>query len=107
LARKLNYRKFMWFNTQFAFAGVKDSNHAPEAVTPDYDDRKWPSRPRPKMIAGELKAVPDLPVITVAEDMEILSVTAKSAGAPQPKVTLRKKIGPLNDYGIGCSCKAT
>jgi len=25
LHAKLNYRKFMWFNTQFAFAGVKDS----------------------------------------------------------------------------------
>jgi len=103
LHAKLNYRKFMWFNTQFAFAGVKDPNQAPDAVTPDYDDRKWLFKAAdPKMIAGELKTVPNLPVVTVAEDTKVLNVTAKTAAAPQPKVTLAKEDwSRWNDYGIG------
>jgi hypothetical protein len=41
LKAKLNYRKFMWWNTQFAFAGGEAGGHAPSEVSPDYDDRKW------------------------------------------------------------------
>jgi Flp pilus assembly protein TadD len=103
LHAKLNYRKFLWWNTQFAFAGAEDSNHAPNAVTPDYDDRKWLFQGvDPKMIAGELKTIPNLPVITVAEDTKTLSVAARNTPAPQPRVTLAKEDwSRWNDYGIG------
>jgi Flp pilus assembly protein TadD len=103
LHAKLNYRKFMWFNTQFAFTGTPDSNQPPGAVTPDYDDRKWLFKGvDPKMIAGDLKTVPNLPVITVAEDTKVLNVVAKTAAAPQPHVTLAKQDwSRWNDYGIG------
>jgi Flp pilus assembly protein TadD len=103
LHAKLNYRKFMWWNTQFAFAGVEDPNQAPGVVTPDYDDRKWLFKSvDPNMIAGELRTVPSLPIITVAEDTKTLSVVARSATSPQPKVTLAKEDwSRWNDYGIG------
>jgi tetratricopeptide (TPR) repeat protein len=103
LHAKLNYRKFMWWNTQFAFAGAEDSNQSPNAVTPDYDDRKWLFKSvDPKMISGELKSVPNLPIITVAEDAKTLDVVGRSAPAPQPKVTLVKEDwSRWNDYGIG------
>jgi len=103
LHAKLNYRKFMWFNTHFAFAGTQDSNQARHAVTPDYDDRRWLFKaPDPKMVAGELKTVPNLPVITVAEDTKVLNVTAKTVAAAPPKVTLAKEDwSRWNDYGIG------
>ena len=103
LRARLNYRKFMWFNTQFAFAGAADPNQAPDAMTPDYDDRKWLFRGvDPKLVAGELNTVPNLPIITVAEDTKVLNVTAKTAPAPQPKVTLAKEDwSRWNDYGIG------
>ncbi|HEY4818190.1 MAG TPA: multiheme c-type cytochrome, partial [Candidatus Acidoferrum sp.] len=53
LHAKLNYRKFMWANTQFAFAATQDPNQAPGAVTPDYDDRKWLFKSvDPKSVAG-------------------------------------------------------
>src|SRR5216684_1476239 len=91
LHAKLNYRKFMWWNTQFAFSGAVDSNQPPDAVTPDYDDRKWLFKSLdPKTISGELKAVPNLPIITVAEDTKTLTVVPRNAAAPQPKVTLAK-----------------
>jgi hypothetical protein len=41
LHAKLNYRKFQWWNTQFAFGGAPDASEAHAEVTPDYDDRKW------------------------------------------------------------------
>jgi len=78
------------------FAGVKDSNQPPDAVTPDYDDRKWLFKGLdPRTIAGELKTVPNLPVITVAEDTKALNIIAKTAAASQPKVSSRKKIVPV------------
>jgi len=103
LRAKLNYRKFMWWNTQFAFAGAEDSNQAHDAVTPDYDDRKWLfASVDPKLISGELKAVPNLPIITVAEDTKALNVVPRNAAAPQPKVILAKEDwSRWNDYGIG------
>jgi len=103
LHAKLNYRKFMWWNTQFAFAGAEDSNQSPNAVTPDYDDRKWLFKSvDPKMISGELKSIPSLPIITVAEDTKTLDVIGRSAPAVQPKVTLVKEDwSRWNDYGIG------
>jgi Flp pilus assembly protein TadD len=103
LHAKLNYRKFMWWNTQFAFAGTEDSNQAPSAVTPDYDDRRWLFKGvDPKLIAGELKTIPNVPIITVAEDTKTLSVAARNTPAPQPKVTLAKEDwSRWNDYGIG------
>jgi tetratricopeptide (TPR) repeat protein len=103
LHAKLNYRKFMWSNTQFAFAAAADSHQAPDAVTPDYDDRKWLFKGLdPKLIAGELKTVPNLPVITVADDTKALNVMARTAAAPPPKVSLAKEDwSRWNDYGIG------
>src|SRR6516165_3319262 len=41
LDSKLNYRKFQWFNTHFAFGGVPDDAQPQGEVTPDHDDRKW------------------------------------------------------------------
>ena len=103
LHAKLNYRKFMWSNTQFAFAGVHDSDQPPSAVTPDYDDRKMLFKAvEAKNIAGALKEVPNLPIITVAEDSKTLHVLPRKAPAPEAKVVLAKEDwSRWNDYGIG------
>jgi tetratricopeptide (TPR) repeat protein len=102
LHAKLNYRKFMWWNTQFAFAGVVDGKPPASAMTPDYDDRKWIFRPGATSVAGDLKETPDLPIITVAEDAKTLRVLSRDAAAPQPQVTLDKADWVRwNDYGIG------
>jgi Flp pilus assembly protein TadD len=102
LHAKLNYRKFMWWNTQFAFAGVLDAKQPASAMTPDYDDRKMSFAARPVNITGNLERVPDLPVITVAEDSKSLNVVSKNAPAPGPQVKLAKEDWVRwNDYGIG------
>ena len=98
LHAKLNYRKFMWWNTQFAFAGVEGNGPA----TPDYDDRKWAFTGDTSQDVGEVKGIPNLPVITVAEDTKTLRVLPRSAAAPSTQVALKKVDWTRwNDYGIG------
>src|SRR5262249_62405913 len=38
LIAKLNYRKFSWWNTQWAFAGIRDPAQQDPRVTKSYDD---------------------------------------------------------------------
>ncbi len=102
LHAKLNYRKFMWWNTQFAFAGVEDRSKPKGEVTPDYDDRKWAFTGDTTQVVSQLKNTPNLPIITVAEDTKRLRVLPRSAEAPKPEVKLAKDDWTRwNDYGIG------
>ena len=41
LRAKVNYRKFSWWNTQWAFAGVRDASDPNPSVTANHDDGKW------------------------------------------------------------------
>ncbi len=102
LHAKLNYRKFLWWNTQFAFAGVEDAGKPKGEVTPDYDDRKWAFTGDVSQVVSELKQIPNLPIITVAEDTKHLRVLPRNAEAPKPEVKLAKGDWTRwNDYGIG------
>jgi tetratricopeptide (TPR) repeat protein len=109
LHAKLNYRKFTWFNTHFSFAGVEQ----PELVgntpltnriktTPDYDDRKWWFTGDTSKVSGNVKAIPDIPIISIAEDTKTLRVLPRTAPSPQPKtVSTKEEWTRWNDYGIG------
>jgi Flp pilus assembly protein TadD len=102
LHAKLNYRKFMWWNTQFAYAGVEDPGKPGGAFAPDYDDRKMAFTGDSSQVAGELKEIPNLPIITIAEDAKRIRVLPQNAAAPKPEVKLAKDDWTRwNDYGIG------
>jgi Flp pilus assembly protein TadD len=102
LHSKLNYRKFLWFNTQFSFGGVPDASQKQGEHTPDYDDRKFAFTGDLSGVSSKEKAIPDLPIITVAEDTKTLRVLPHSAAAPPPKVEWAKEDWTRwNDYGIG------
>jgi Flp pilus assembly protein TadD len=115
LHAKLNYRKFSWFNTHFSFAGgeadktarenpvaAPDARATTATTTPDYDDRKWAFNGDTSKVSGNLKAIPDLPIITIAEDSKTLHVLPRTAPAPQPKtVSSKQDWTRWNDYGIG------
>jgi tetratricopeptide (TPR) repeat protein len=102
LDAKLNYRKFMWFNTQFAYGGQEDPQLTHGAFTPDYDDRHWDFHADTSAVAGAMKRIPDLPVITVAEDAKTVSVFPAKSAAPAPAaVAEREDWTRWNDYGIG------
>jgi tetratricopeptide (TPR) repeat protein len=102
LHAKLNYRKFMWWNTHFSYAGEEDATPPKGATTPDYDDRKFAFHGDTSGVAGALKRIPDLPIITVAEDTKSISVLPKTNPAPTPNAAAAKEDWMRwNDYGIG------
>jgi len=102
LHSKLNYRKFQWFNTQFSFGGVPDASKPQGEHTADYDDRKFVFTGDLSGVSSKEKMIPDLPIITVAEDTKTVHVLPRSAAAPTPIVEWSKDDWTRwNDYGIG------
>jgi tetratricopeptide (TPR) repeat protein len=101
LHARLCYRKFAWYGTQEAFAGVQDPTR-PDAVAPDYDDRATVFTASLNGVSAKEEKIPDLPIVAVAENEVTLPVVAKGAPAMQPKTIVRKEDWQRwNDYGIG------
>jgi len=101
LHARLCYRKFAWLNTQFAFVGDPDEGSGRE-VTPDYDDRPLVFTKSIKGVSAKEEAIPDVPIVTVAENEVTLPVVAHNTPAPEPKTIVRKdEWQRWNDYGIG------
>jgi Tfp pilus assembly protein PilF len=94
LEAKVNYRKFMWWNTQFAFRGMRDPSHEKPDVTKHYDDGRWMFDPA--------KKAPDLPIVVVAETAAKLGVVGSRAPLPDVNVAPRQNTRERwNDFGIG------
>jgi tetratricopeptide (TPR) repeat protein len=101
LHARLCYRKFAWYNTQEAFAGVPDPSK-PNAVAPDYDDRPTLFTASLAGVSAKHEKIPDLPIVAVAENEVTLPVIAHSAPVPAPKtIALKEEWQRWNDYGIG------
>ena len=102
LRAKVNYRKFAWWNTQFAYAGVRDPADKNPAVAPAYDDGKWVFSGDTSRVSGGIKAIPDIPTTVMANASVDLAVlprgTALPASAPVMNPVVRER---WNDYGIG------
>jgi tetratricopeptide (TPR) repeat protein len=102
LHSKLNYRKFQWWNTQFAFGGVPDGAQPQGEKTADYDDRTFAFNGDLSDVSSNKKAIPDLPIITVAEDTKTVHLLPHTAAQPAPKTEwLKDDWTRWNDYGIG------
>jgi len=102
LTARLLYRKFVWWGTQFAFAGVPEANQPSTSVTPDFDDRKFALTGSLQGVSAKQEKIPDLPIVTVAQNQVTLDVLPAGAPEPQPRVDLRKEDWQRwNDYGIG------
>jgi Tfp pilus assembly protein PilF len=103
LTARLCYRKFAWEETQFFFRGMADPAQSPHDVTPDHDDTHYvlASVAQPDVSAKEAR-VPDLPIVTVAENEVALNVLPANAPAQPPSTQLRREDWQRwNDYGIG------
>jgi Flp pilus assembly protein TadD len=153
ITAKLHYRKFEWWNTQFAFAGRTvdtakneadtkqaegDSLIKPVAtlarmpfipgrgtkvgiglnkksgvVTAHWDNREWKfDADLSTASPGNVKKVPDLPIVTLAQDKVTVRVVDAKGGRPDlsgenPQQVEASKADPMklaerwNDYGIG------
>ncbi len=101
LHARLCYRKFGWWGTQFAFAGVSETSK-PEDVTESYDDRRVTFTGSLKGVSAKEEKIPDLPIEIVAENQVTLDVAGHNTSEPAPKLDLQAKDWQRwNDYGIG------
>lgn len=102
LTAKLNYRKFAWWNTQWAFAGIPDPAQRDAEVTKHYDDRRFIFKGDLSKVSARFKEIPNVPTVTIAESRATLAVVARNA----PSFAERVELDPndrerWNDYGIG------
>ncbi len=101
LHARLCYRKFSWYGTHEAFDGQPDPA-SPNSVAPDYDDRPTVFTASLSGVSAKREQIPDLPIVTVAENEVTLPVVAHNAPAFEPQTITRKdEWQRWNDYGIG------
>jgi tetratricopeptide (TPR) repeat protein len=102
LRAKVNYRKFAWWNTQWAFAGVRDPSQNHFSLGPGHDDGRFIFTGDTSSVSGAMKKIPELPITTMAESSATLRVIDRGENGPplQPQrdPSTRER---WNDYGIG------
>jgi tetratricopeptide (TPR) repeat protein len=102
LTAKLNYRKFSWWHTQWAFAGVRDPSQPNPDVTENYDDGRWVFQGDLSQVSAKFKAIPDVPTVVIAQDTATVPVVAKNSTPFTETVSLDPRDRERwNDYGIG------
>jgi tetratricopeptide (TPR) repeat protein len=102
LKAKVNYRKFAWWNTQWAFAGVRDPNQPQYALGPHFDDGRWKFTGDTSSVSGPTKRIPDIPTTVMAEATASVGVIDAAAPAPRVEPFLDPSVRERwNDYGIG------
>jgi tetratricopeptide (TPR) repeat protein len=102
LKAKLNYRKFAWWNTQWAYAGIRDPQQGSFALDKGHDDGNWIFKGDLSQVSGTLKEIPNLPIVTMAEDEKQLLVVNRDSSIPEQKSKYEKEdLLRWNDYGIG------
>jgi tetratricopeptide (TPR) repeat protein len=102
LTAKLNYRKFDWWNTQWAFAGVHDPSQKNPEVSNQYDDTRWVFTGDTSKDSESIKGIPNVPIVVMSENSVTVPVETR-AGAPfVEQVQLNPQDWERwNDYGIG------
>jgi len=102
LNAKVNYRKFAWWNTQWAFAGIRDPQHKDYSLAAGHDDGRWVFAGSTANVSGQIKAIPDIPTTVMAESRATLQVLAAGAPVPDAKPVTNPTVRERwNDYGIG------
>jgi tetratricopeptide (TPR) repeat protein len=102
LKAKVNYRKFAWWNTQWAYSGIRDPEQKEFSLSASHDDGKWIFAGDTSKVSGEIKAIPDIPTTVMAESQASVRVLPRDAALPETvpltNPTVRER---WNDYGIG------
>ncbi|MEO5742939.1 MAG: tetratricopeptide repeat protein [Vicinamibacterales bacterium] len=102
LKAKVNYRKFAWWNTQWAFGGVRDPKQTTFALSPHFDDGRWVFTGSTSTVSGPMKTIPDIPTTVMAENTTSIAVIDAAAPAPPVEPLLHPSVRERwNDYGIG------
>lgn len=103
ITAKLNYRKFAWWYTQWAFAGVLDPKNPHYGPIHNFDDSRWEFDKNVSGVSAKYQRIPNVPIVMIAEQSRTIPV--EGHGAPPAfaaDVVLRKQdMIRWNDYGIG------
>jgi tetratricopeptide (TPR) repeat protein len=104
LSARLNYRKFSYYYTQFAYAGQPRPGQDASLINADYNSLKYSfdAANIPKNVSGHIKGtIPDLPIITLAKADAVVNVAQSgNKGSWQPAVQ-QADYDRWNDWGIG------
>ena len=97
---RLNYRKFAWYYTQFAYGARPKAGQDPSRLTLDHNDLDYEFGPQfiPANVAGAIRdRIPDLPIVTLAEAKAAVPL-GQPAWSPAVRQEDRER---WNDWGIG------
>jgi tetratricopeptide (TPR) repeat protein len=100
---KLNYRKFAWYYTQFAYAGEAKAGQPASLISAAFNGLDYSFDPAniPGNVSGKIKgAIPPLPVVTLAKAETTIPIGLTRAERWEPVVnkSVRER---WNDWGIG------
>jgi tetratricopeptide (TPR) repeat protein len=99
---RLNYRKFAWWNTQWAFAGIRDPSQPSFALAHGHDDGRFIFAGDTSKVSGPIKAIPDIPTTVMASAETDIRVVPRDAKLPDARAFTDKTVRERwNDYGIG------
>ncbi len=100
LTAKLNYRKFSWYYTHFAYAGQPKPGQDASLLAKDRNglEYSFENANIPANVSGKVRGrIPDIPIVTLAT--QSISVPL---GAPEWQPVVRKQDRERwNDWGIG------
>jgi tetratricopeptide (TPR) repeat protein len=102
LKARVNYRKFAWWNTQWAFAGIRDPQQKTFSLAAGHDDGRWVFSGSTTNVSGQIKAIPDIPTTVMAENRATLRVIDARSPLPHARPVMTPQVRERwNDYGIG------
>jgi len=81
---KLNYRKFSWYYTQFAYAGVPKPGQDPALLSKEFNSLEYSFQPAsiPANVSGKIRGrIPDLPIVTLAEALSLIHISCRVRAA--------------------------
>jgi tetratricopeptide (TPR) repeat protein len=97
---RLNYRKFAWYYTQFAYGARPKAGQDPNLLTVDHNGLEYEFGPQfiPANVSGAVRdRIPDLPIVTLAE-AKVAVPLGQPAWSPAVRPEDRER---WNDWGIG------
>jgi tetratricopeptide (TPR) repeat protein len=100
LEARLSYRKFTWFQNQWAFSGVRDPVQPEFEVTPDFDMGHFVFSGDPTKTSSTIRRIPDVPTVVMSRQVVELPL---AAGPPADRQAGEGEAARTrwNDYGIG------
>ncbi len=104
ITAKLNHRKFSWYYTQFAYAGVPKPGQDPKLNNINYNSLEYSFDKAniPANVSGEIKGeIPVTPITVLASAKATIDLTNNPSETQWTPIAAKKERERWNDWGIG------